>query len=75
MTGSVYSVVELIGSSPVSWEEAARDRALKSAGVKDITVDLTMPDLIDALKPKGDLAALKAALDAKDAGAVPAALP
>jgi ATP phosphoribosyltransferase regulatory subunit len=43
---------------------------LKAAGVKDITVDLTMPDLIDALKPKGDLAALKAALDAKDAGAV-----
>lgn len=23
MTGSVYSVVELIGSSPISWEEAA----------------------------------------------------
>jgi ATP phosphoribosyltransferase regulatory subunit len=45
---------------------------LKAAGVKDITVDLTMPDLIDALKPKGDLAVLKAALDAKDAGAVPA---
>ena len=45
---------------------------LKAAGVKDITVDLTMPDLIDALKPKGDLAALRAALDAKDAGAVPA---
>ncbi len=45
---------------------------LKAAGVKDITVDLTMPDLIDVLKPKGDLAALKAALDAKDAGAVPA---
>ena len=46
---------------------------LKAAGVKDITVDLTMPDLIDALKPKGDLEALKTALDAKDAGAVPVA--
>ena len=45
---------------------------LKAAGVKDITVDLTMPDLIDALKPEADLAALTAALDAKDAGAVPA---
>ena len=44
---------------------------LKAAGVKDITVDLTMPDLIDALEPAGDVAALKAALDAKDAGAVP----
>ncbi len=47
--------------------------ALKNAGVKEITLDLTMPDLIDILKPKGDIAALKAALDAKDAGAVPAA--
>ncbi len=45
---------------------------LKAAGVKDITVDLTMPDLIDALNPKGDVTALKSALDAKDAGAVPA---
>jgi ATP phosphoribosyltransferase regulatory subunit len=45
---------------------------LRAAGVKDITVDLTMPDLIDVLKPLGDLSALKAALDAKDAGAVPA---
>lgn len=45
---------------------------LRAAGVKDITVDLTMPDLIDALNPKGDVAALKSALDAKDAGAVPA---
>ena len=45
---------------------------LRAAGVKDITVDLTMPDLIDALNPKGDVTALKSALDAKDAGAVPA---
>jgi ATP phosphoribosyltransferase regulatory subunit len=48
--------------------------ALKAAGVKDITLDLTMPDLLDILKPKGDREALKAALDAKDAGAVPDAL-
>ncbi|HMS19280.1 ATP phosphoribosyltransferase regulatory subunit [uncultured Sphingorhabdus sp.] len=47
---------------------------LKAAGVKDITLDLTMPDLLDVLKPKGDREELKAALDAKDAGAVPAAL-
>lgn len=45
---------------------------LKAAGVKDIAVDLTMPDLIDVLEPAGELVALKAALDAKDAGAVPA---
>jgi ATP phosphoribosyltransferase regulatory subunit len=47
---------------------------LKAAGVKDLTLDLTMPDLLDVLKPKGDREELKAALDAKDAGAVPAAL-
>jgi ATP phosphoribosyltransferase regulatory subunit len=46
---------------------------LKAAGVKELTLDLTMPDLIDVLKPRGDTGALKAALDAKDAGAVPAA--
>jgi ATP phosphoribosyltransferase regulatory subunit len=44
---------------------------LKAAGVKDITVDLTMPDLIAALTPDCDLVALQSALDAKDAGAVP----
>ena len=46
--------------------------ALKAAGVKDIVVDLTLPDLIDILAPEGDVAALKARLDAKDAGGVPA---
>ena len=37
---------------------------LKAAGVKDITLDLTMPDLLDVLKPKGNREELKAALDA-----------
>ena len=46
--------------------------ALKSAGVKDIVVDLTLPDLIDTLAPEGDVSALKARLDAKDAGGVSA---
>jgi ATP phosphoribosyltransferase regulatory subunit len=48
--------------------------ALKAAGVKDITLDITMPDLLDLLAPKGDRETLKAALDAKDAGAVPTEL-
>jgi ATP phosphoribosyltransferase regulatory subunit len=51
--------------------------ALQAAGVKDITLDLTMPDLIDVLAggplPVEDVAALKARLDAKDAANVPAA--
>jgi ATP phosphoribosyltransferase regulatory subunit len=46
--------------------------ALKAAGVKDITLDLTLPDLIDVLNPNGDTATLKADLDAKNAAAVPA---
>lgn len=45
--------------------------ALKAAGVKDVTLDLTLPDLIDMIAPSGDVAALQAALDAKDIAAVP----
>ncbi len=44
---------------------------LKAAGARDLTIDLTMPDLVAVLMPEGDSDALKAALDAKDAGAVP----
>jgi ATP phosphoribosyltransferase regulatory subunit len=47
--------------------------ALKAAGVKDITLDLTLPDLIDTLLPGGDNDGLKRALDAKDVAAVPKA--
>ncbi len=47
--------------------------ALKAAGVKDLTLDLTLPDLIDTLLPGTDTASLKAHLDAKDIAAVPAA--
>jgi hypothetical protein len=46
---------------------------LQAAGVKDITLDLTLPDLIDTLAPDGDVAEIKARLDAKDAANVPAA--
>lgn len=65
---------ELIGLDTV---EAASEvmnvavEALKAAGVVDITLDLTLPDLIDILVPGEDSSALKARLDAKDAGNVP----
>jgi ATP phosphoribosyltransferase regulatory subunit len=68
---------ELIGTDSVAAASEVVQvaiEALKAAGVKEITLDLTMPDLLDVLKPKGDRAELKAALDAKDAGAVPPAL-
>jgi ATP phosphoribosyltransferase regulatory subunit len=45
--------------------------ALKAAGVKEITLDLTLPDLIDTLLPGGDNDALKRSLDAKDIAGVP----
>jgi ATP phosphoribosyltransferase regulatory subunit len=66
---------ELIGSDGVI---AATEimtvavEALQAAGVKDITLDLTLPDLIDTLAPEGDVAEIKARLDAKDAANVPA---
>ena len=47
--------------------------SLKNAGARDLTLDLTMPDLIDTLLPGADTADLKARLDAKDAAAVPEA--
>jgi ATP phosphoribosyltransferase regulatory subunit len=51
--------------------------SLKAAGVAAITLDLTMPDLIDRLAagplPVADVATLKARLDVKDTANVPAA--
>jgi ATP phosphoribosyltransferase regulatory subunit len=61
---SVAAACEIIG---VALE------ALKAAGAKELTIDLTLPDLIDVLAPEGDVAALRSRLDAKDAAAVPAA--
>ncbi len=66
---------ELIGMDSVAAASEVVQVAiegLKAAGVKALTLDLTMPDLLDVLAPDGDRTALKAALDAKDAGAVPA---
>ena len=52
-------------------------KALKEAGVSDITLDLTMPNVIDVLAsgpwPVDDIDYLRARLDAKDAAAVPVA--
>ncbi len=65
---------ELIGLDNVAGASeivAVALEALRAAGVKDLTLDLTLPDVIDMLMPEGDVAALKAALDAKDVAAVP----
>jgi ATP phosphoribosyltransferase regulatory subunit len=64
---------ELIGLDSVAAASeiiAVAIEALKAAGVAGITLDLTLPDLIDVLAPEGDIAMLKSRLDAKDAGGV-----
>ena len=68
---------ELVGLDSVA---AAREvvtvavDALEAAGVADISIDFTLPDLVDTLAegglPVADLAPLRDRLDAKDAGAV-----
>jgi ATP phosphoribosyltransferase regulatory subunit len=72
---------ELIGSDSVAAvTEVLRVavEALTAAGVTGITVDLTLPDLVDTLAasvfPLADdqISAVKAGLDAKDAGALAA---
>jgi ATP phosphoribosyltransferase regulatory subunit len=73
---------ELIGSDSVAAVteviRVALD-ALKAAGVRDITVDLTLPDLVETLAGDGmpidaaKVADVRAMLDAKDAGGLAAA--
>ncbi len=72
---------ELIGVDSVA---AAREivgvavDALEVAGVGGLSIDFTLPDLVEtlaAVRPVADLAALRDRLDAKDAGAVAALAP
>jgi len=69
-TDSVAAVIEVL--------RVALD-ALKAAGVTDITVDLTLPDLVETLAAgplplaKGKAEEVRELLDAKDAGALAAA--
>ena len=47
MSGSVYKIVELVGSSPTSWEEAAKN-AVETAGktLKDLRIaEITQMDM------------------------------
>ncbi|MEQ1548484.1 MAG: ATP phosphoribosyltransferase regulatory subunit [Chakrabartia sp.] len=64
---------ELIGTDSVAAASEIINvaiEALKAAGVTAITLDLTLPDLMDTLAPDGDNDAIKARLDAKDAAGV-----
>ena len=44
MPNSIYKVIQLVGSSPVSWEEAAKN-AVEKAGVT--LTDLRVAEVID----------------------------
>lgn len=58
---SVYRVVELIGSSSESWEEAARNAVREAAGTYD---DLRVAEVVelDVLIEDGDIIAFRAKL-------------
>ncbi len=59
--GSVYRVVELIGSSSESWEEAARNAVREAAGTYD---DLRVAEVVemDVLIEDGDIIAFRTKL-------------
>lgn len=59
--GSVYHVVELIGSSSESWEAAARNAVTEAAGTYD---DLRVAEVIemDVLIEDGDIIAFRTKL-------------
>jgi flavin-binding protein dodecin len=54
MSQSVYKIIEMVGSSPVSWEEATQN-AVKSAGmsIRDLRIAevVTLDMMVDEDKP------------------------
>ena len=54
MSESVYKLIEMVGSSPVSWEEATQN-AVKSAGmsIRDLRIAevVTLDMMVDEDKP------------------------
>ncbi len=59
MAGSVYSVVELIGASNVSWEEAAANAIREAA--RTISDDLRIAEVVeqDILIEEGEVLAFR----------------
>ena len=54
MPESVYKVIELVGSSPVSWEEAAKN-AVKSAGLSLRDLRIAEVQTLDMKIEDGDV--------------------
>jgi hypothetical protein len=59
MTDSVYKVVELVGSSPTSWEEAAK-KAVEEAGKSLKNLRIAEIEKLDMRVENGQVAAFRA---------------
>jgi len=55
MPESVYKIIEMVGSSPVSWEEAAQN-AVKSAGLSLRDLRIAEVDRMDMVIDEGNAA-------------------
>jgi len=55
MSESVYKIIEMVGSSPVSWEEAAQN-AIKSAGLSLRDLRIAEVDKMDMVIEEGKAA-------------------
>ena len=53
MSESVYKIIEMVGSSPVSWEEAAQN-AVKSAGLSLRDLRIAEVDRMDMVIDEGN---------------------
>ena len=52
MSESVYKIIEMVGSSPISWEEAAQN-AVKSAGLSLRDLRIAEVDTLDMIIEDG----------------------
>ena len=59
MSESVYKIIELVGSSPVSWEEATQN-AVKSAGMSLRDLRIAEVVTLDMIVEEGQAAVFRA---------------
>ena len=59
MSQSVYKIIEMVGSSPVSWEEAAQN-AVKAAGLSLRDLRIAEVDTLDMIIDNGKAAVYRA---------------
>lgn len=59
MSESVYKIIEMVGSSPLSWEEAAQN-AVKAAGLSLRDLRIAEVDTLDMIIDDGKAAVYRA---------------